>query len=473
MLPAPDGPGKIEAAPAPAGDLAAVTGTWTNWVGEVIDGAFPLRRFLGGTDHSGVFLTEHKAQNLRDAAIKIVPADPALTESQLTHWRAAAALSHPHLIRLLDSGRCQLGGRQFLFVAMEYAEQTLSQILRIRALTPDEVGELLPPTLDALAFLHREGLVQGQLKPPNILVVNDQLKLASDTIRPAGESAMSIAKPSSYDPPEAKSGRISAAGDTWALGMTMVEALTQSPPAWSDERSESVSLPTNLPPTFVDVVRRCLSRNPAERPTVTELEAQFSRPPQAPVASTARAPSPRKSPDQRLAVPTIAAVVIILFAVVWAGLRLHGRKTNPEQTVSSAARIAAQQEAPPAKIADSEPSPSRPVARPPDRGTRPPADASLSVLHEEIPQVPRSARDTIHGHIQVAVRVTVDGSGNVVDEVLEHPGPSRYFARLASAAARGWRFAPAHDQPPRGWILWFDFTRSGATGRAVVPRKSE
>jgi len=61
---------------------------------------------------------------------------------------------------------------------MEYAEQTLSQILPHRALSPDEVREMLLPTLDALAFLHRKNLVQGQLKPANLLVVNDQLKLA-------------------------------------------------------------------------------------------------------------------------------------------------------------------------------------------------------------------------------------------------------------------------------------------------------
>lgn len=151
---------------------------WAKWEGDVINGAFPLRRFLGSSDHSGVFLTECKAQHFSNAAIKIVPADPALTEAQLSLWRTAAAFSHPHLIRLLDAGRCRLGGHPFLFVVMEYAEQTLSQILPYRALTPDEVREMLLPALDALAFLHRNNLVQGRLKPPNFLVVNDRLKLA-------------------------------------------------------------------------------------------------------------------------------------------------------------------------------------------------------------------------------------------------------------------------------------------------------
>ena len=189
-----------------------MTEIWPQWQNEVINGVYPLRRFLSGSDHSAVFLTECKAQDVPTAAIKLIPAARALTEAQLSHWMTAAGLSHPHLIRLLDAGQCQLGGQQFLFVVMEYAEQNLSQVLPQRALIAEEVREMLGPTLDALAFLHRRNLVQGRLKPANFLVVNDQLKLASDTIRPAGEPRAIIAKSSLYDPPEAKNGITSAAG---------------------------------------------------------------------------------------------------------------------------------------------------------------------------------------------------------------------------------------------------------------------
>jgi TonB family protein len=468
-----------------------MTEVWTKWEGEVINGAFPLRRFLSGSDHSGVFLTEYKAQNFPNAAIKIVPADPALTEAQLSHWRTAATLSHPHLIRLLAAGSCRLGGHPFLFVVMEYAEEALSQILPNRALTPDEVREMLLPTLDALAYLHRKNLVHCQLKPPNFLVIGDQLKLATDTIRPAGESTTSIAKYSLYDPPEAKNGRISAAGDIWALGITMVEALTQFPPAWTEERSETVSLPASLPPTFVETVRRCLSRNPADRPTVTDLEAQIKRAPQASVVSipqpvvrkpTGQATPPQKLPKQRLLVPTIAVLLIILVAV-WAGLRLFQSNPKSQQPASSTSQTSSQQAAPPANASQnpeafvsaspelSAPSsPSRPVSRRSDRPAQPSADASPSVLYKEIPAVPRSASHTIHGHFNVTVRVTVDSSGNVVDETLENPGPSKYFAGLATAAAKKWKFAPAGKQASREWLLWFEFTRAGTTGYAAIPR---
>ena len=56
---------------------------WTKWESQIINGAFPLRRFLGKSNHSVVFLTEYKAQNFPNAAIKLVPADRVQTEAQL------------------------------------------------------------------------------------------------------------------------------------------------------------------------------------------------------------------------------------------------------------------------------------------------------------------------------------------------------------------------------------------------------
>jgi TonB family protein len=502
-----------------------MTEVWTTWEGEVINGAFPLRHFLNGSDHSGVFLTECKAQGFLDAAIKIIAADPALTETQLSNWRTTAALSHPHLIRLLDSGRSQLKGHPFLFVVMEYAEQALSQILPHRALTVDEAREMLLPTLDALVFLHHKNLVHGQIKSTNLLVVNDQLKLSSDTIRPAGELTTRVAKSPVYDPPEAKSGRIGAAGDIWALGVVLVEALTQRAPIWS-EGSDNPTLPENLPAAFAETVRRCLSRNPADRPTAVDLEAEMKAAaapvisiPPASIAPASIAPAtvapdsnpavsipqpavdgdpsraaPRDGPArQRMLVPIATALVLIL-VVGWTFFRLLQRHADSQQAASSDVPVSAQQAAPPA--ADSQNSPayhawspdisahpptaksaaaSKPptspgVSRPSERPTQPAPDASPSVLHKEIPEVPRSARDTIRGRFSIVVRVTVDKSGNVVGETLEKPGPSKYFARLATDAARKWKFAPADGPDSRQCLVWFEFTRGGATGRAATAR---
>ena len=86
-------------------------------------------------------------------------------------------------------------------------------------------------------------------------------------------------------------------------------------------------------------------------------------------------------------------------------------------------------------------------------------------MHEEIPAVPLHARQTIHGHVKVAVLVTVDNSGAVVNESLTNAGPSKYFAREASEAARKWKFSPAASS--HHWLLHFEFSRDGTKARAT------
>ena len=49
----------------------AKTEVWAEWENKVVNRVFPLRRFLGGSNHSAVFLTECKAQNIPNAALKI------------------------------------------------------------------------------------------------------------------------------------------------------------------------------------------------------------------------------------------------------------------------------------------------------------------------------------------------------------------------------------------------------------------
>jgi hypothetical protein len=116
----------------------AVAPIWSGWQNAVINGVYPLQRLVKGSPHSAVFLTERKGQAVPTAALKIIPIE-RVTLAQLSHWRSAVGLSHPHLIQLFEAGLCQLGGRRFLFVVMEYAEQTLAEVLAQRALTADEV----------------------------------------------------------------------------------------------------------------------------------------------------------------------------------------------------------------------------------------------------------------------------------------------------------------------------------------------
>jgi TonB family protein len=83
--------------------------------------------------------------------------------------------------------------------------------------------------------------------------------------------------------------------------------------------------------------------------------------------------------------------------------------------------------------------------------------------------VPLHARQTIRGHVKVAVLVTVNNSGAVINNTLSNPGPSRYFARLASDAARKWKFTPAPSptSSSRRWLLHFEFSRDGTKAHAT------
>jgi serine/threonine protein kinase len=436
---------------------------WSGWQSAVINGVYPLQRLLHGSERSAVFLTERKGQVVANAALKIIPVE-RITLAQLSHWRLASGLSHPHLIQLFDAGLCQFGGRQFLFVVMEYADQTLAQVLAQRALTPEEVREMLPPTLAALTFLHHQGLVQGQLKPANILVVDDQLKLASDSIRPAGAPRAGIVELSAYDPPEANHAGFSAAGDIWGLGVTLVEALTQRLPSL-DVQAVAVSLPTTVPPAFVDTVKRCLSYDPATRPLAEDLATQLGgvpKPPPLPVPQAAvraalppAAPIP-EPPRQRGPTPSVAAIVsVILLAAVWAGWRLFRPHPNAQSTSVTGPIVSPQPAVVPA--IDSQ----NPAARPPG-----PATTVPSVIHLQLPNVPRKALATIHGHFRIAVAVVVDHSGTAIRAHLRNTGPSPYFARLSLDAAMKSRFAPTDKPGTREWLLRFEFTRSGVSGDA-------
>ncbi len=163
---------------------------WKLCEGQVIDNKFRLRRLLGGTDDSAVFLTQLATPQSEKAVIKFITAGPT-ADHQINLWLRVMQLSHPNLLRIFDVGRCRIENRDRLYAVMEYAEEDLSQILPQRALKPAEARDMLEPVLDALVYLHAQGLVHSRIKPSNILATADQLKLSSDTLFPIGESRKS------------------------------------------------------------------------------------------------------------------------------------------------------------------------------------------------------------------------------------------------------------------------------------------
>ncbi len=176
---------------------------------------------------------------------------------------------------------------------------------------------------------------------------------------------------------------------------------------------------------------------------------------------------PTEAPDRpRLSTGALLLILAIAAALlIWGVIRIF--RTDPtsappaatEQTPSSQS----QQPAPAPAPIEAAPVASDATLPKPDA---PPSAGNASPISEVIPDVPRSARQTIRGTIIVSVRVSVGKEGTVLDATAVERGPSRYFERLAVEAAKKWTFAPTSRDEQRSKLLTFTFTRAGTKGRA-------
>lgn len=401
------------------------------WEGLVVDGRFPLLRYLGGGERSAVFVTLRDDQDPQKTAIKLVFTDPEKAELQLVRWKAAAKLSHPHLMRLFEMGRCRLGGTELIYVVTECADEDLSQVLPQRPLSADEARVVLEAASDVLAYLHAQGFVHGHLRPANIMAAGDQLKVSSDGLCQADG--------------------ITPADDVWSLGMTLVEALTQQPEG---------ALPPDLPEPLADITRRCLQRDPRRRWTAAEIQAKLGR-----------GATPPKTQAKARRVGLTVALVLGLASVMGI-VTLPNRYPEHRETAAVPPRAQSVQPQPEPKAVEPsvvepktpEPSAAMLVAAAPAPKTPAPASVAGGVVEQVLPDVLPKARQSIRGKVKVAVKVRVGPTGTVEDAQLTSPGPSKYFAGLALEAARRWRFNPPRVNDgavSSEWLLRFEFGQSG------------
>jgi TonB family protein len=455
----------------------------TDWVGQAVDGRFVLLEWLGGTEWEGVFRTELQGPEARKAAIRIIPADVEDAQSQLDRWVQAMNLSHPHLMHIFHSGRWQNDGVELLYVVTEYAEETLAQVIPERPLTAEEAGEMLNPVLDALSYLHGQGLVHGHLNPSNIMVVDNQLKLPVENVYRAGKLREPAGQLRVYDAPETAIGAMTPAADVWSLGITLIEALTQQPPEWDRSGSGDPIVSESVPQPFANIGSGCVRYQPAKRISLRDIRTLLDPPPpiaepviqvdkQAPVAIPPPVEIRKAAPAWRGPLPVLIAGALIVFGVlVLLLMRSHRSQPEPEtQAQSSPATVVpppTQAQAPaPATIA---PPPTPPAAAPKAE------DARGEVVERVMPDLLPSAQRSIQGKVEVRVRVAVTAAGAVSNATFDSPGKSRYFANKALDAARSWKFKPAQvdGQPVASeWTLQFRFRRGGTevTPLEVSPR---
>jgi TonB family protein len=421
------------------------------WEGRTIEGAFPLRQFLGAGESSAVFLTTHDGRN---AAIKLIPADSQSAEQQLFRWREAAKLSHSNLIRIFSTGRTELDGMPLLYIVMDRAEEDLSQVLPDRSLTAVEAREMLEPTLSALEYIHRQGFVHGHLKPSNIMAVEDRLKISSDGLLRAGANDKNPA--TLYNPPERATGVVSPAGDVWSLGITLVEVLTQ--------RLQSDGMvPANLPEPFAEIARGCLHSNAVDRMTIPQISKILAGPEKAPV------------PRKRRYAPVGVIVLLAMVVIIVAGVIFMHTDTNTEATATAKTPEPVSTptpQAPPAPEPKQQPKQVAKAAKPPDPKPKQPATVAETspavpasgIIEQPLPEIMDRARNSIHGRVRFTVRVDVGPSGTVTDAKLESPGASKYFSDRALAAVRQWKFEPVSangSEVGQRWRVRFEFLKTG------------
>jgi TonB family protein len=524
--------------------------SWKQFQGQTVNGEFELRDYLGGSTHSAVFLTEYDHQI---ASIHLISENAPDRDRQLASWQLATELSHVNLIRVFQVGLCQLANERVFYAVMELPDENLGQILTQRALTAEETTAMLAPALEALAYLHKRDIVHHSINPANIGALGDQLKLSVGTLARAGRAN---SHPGLYDPPETVS---TPAADVWALGLTMVEVLTQRLPAWQRDAQGDPDITATLPQPLFDIARNSLRRDARRRLTVKQIAVRLnpsavasaaetnetvgsapaateSRPASAsvsvsvpsgalatstmrreempaPVSSPSRIEPPQIKPSYSQSASKISGagretaatpkqsskssyrtpiIVAVLLVAAFAGYRFFfsSHSTSPSTVVSTQedARAntnglpaPAETSATPAKPSATTPSSAAPnstsprssvsggTPMQPKAGSKSEAspisgNASGSVVHEALPEVPEKAFSTIHGRFHVLVRATSDASGNVSDASIDSPGPSQYFASLALKASRDWKFSP---DAPGEWLIRFEFTSGGVTASAA------
>ena len=457
--------------------------------GTIIDGRFTLIRWLGGSRHTSVFYTEIDSDPARPAAIKFISSESVDADARLALWSEAQALSHPNLIRLFYFGRCAIQGADCLYAVTEYAEEVLSEILPERALTPQETREIVMPLLSALGYLHGRKLVHAALKPSNLLVVHDQLKLSVDEICRAGEPDTRATSSPEYDAPELTSGVFSPAADIWSLGMLLIAALTQQPPAWQRTATADPAFPATLHMPFLSIVQECLHVDPSRRATLNAIKTLLDPSRERPaVAGDDQQNTEARKP--RLILISSVVLGVALVALI-AALKLS---SNPTPTPTEPAPAAAQQpapqpqvqpQAPPPTAAHAKPAPAQPrtapqaIAAPPaapvskqePASSEPGATtATVGDAHGPLPSISAAALASIHGRFRSVIRVDIAPDGSVASAAVDTQGPSPYFANLALKAARGWHFPATGGSMAQ--LLQFQFSQSG-TSVALAPAPTQ
>ena len=253
--------------------------------GQKINDRYQIIRLIGEGGMANVYLA-HDTILDRDVAVKILRGDLAGDEKFVKKFQreaiSASSLNHPNIVELYDVGE---DNGQY-FIVMEYVDgKTLKSLVKKRgALTLPEVIDLMLQLTSAIAHAHDRYLIQRDIKPQNVLILdNGMVKITDFGIATALNNhelteTNSVMGSVHYLPPEQANGNgATVKSDIYSLGILMFELLTGKVPFKGDNAVEiaikqmKTPIPSvrkydeDIPHSVENVILRSCAKNPKNR----------------------------------------------------------------------------------------------------------------------------------------------------------------------------------------------------------------
>lgn len=228
----------------------------------------------------------------RKVAIKTLRSDLARDRSFQTRFRreaqAAAALNHPNIVAVYDTGEEELPWGNVPYIVMEFVEgKTLRDLLREGTrISTDRALQITQEILAALDYSHNHGLIHRDIKPGNImLTANGAIKVmdfgiarALDDVNTTVTHASSVIGTAAYlSPEQARGESVDGRSDLYAVGCLLYELLTGRTPFVGDSpvavayqhAREEAPLPSSINAQLSNdldaVIMTALAKNPDNR----------------------------------------------------------------------------------------------------------------------------------------------------------------------------------------------------------------
>lgn len=257
-------------------------------VGRLLDGRYRIGRRIARGGMAGVYEALDTRLE-RTVAVKVMHAglgdDEQFAARFVREARAAARLSHPHIVAVYDQGDDD--GTVFLAMELVPGHTLRDVIAKETPMPPAKALALLEPVVSALASAHRAGLMHRDVKPENVLIADDgRIKVADFGLAKAisaetqhTATGVLIGTVSYVAPELVVDGTGDARADVYAVGVILHELLTGRKPHQGESPiqvaykhvHEDVPAPSALVPglpAYVDaLVARATAREVSQRPS--------------------------------------------------------------------------------------------------------------------------------------------------------------------------------------------------------------